>query len=240
MLDTSVCRSPPEIGSTSSCIFAASARSALPSSAAVNALRSAATRSDGTFGGRMLRPAEHALAEHKLDGLAVLLAAGEVGGARHAALVEVGVSRVAELNQDADGVLGEPFRIHGLDAGPADAAGALHLAAFEGERDLPAAGIAGDDLEFRAEHAVEKQRQVVGRGPRIAEQTIDQLLFQHVLERLHRRVAAHVADIDVAVGAAEIDELAGVVRHRLLAEQRLQHRAGKIAPMAVPSFGATE
>ena len=93
-------------------------------------------------------------------------------------------------------------------------------------RDLAAAGIAGDDAEFRAEHVVQQQRQVVGGGARIA-RADDQLLVEHILERLHRGVAAHVADIDVAVGAAEIDELARIVRHRHVAQQRLQHGAGE-------------
>ena len=93
-------------------------------------------------------------------------------------------------------------------------------------RDLAAAGIAGDDAELGAEHVVQQQRQIVGGGAGIAGAD-DQLLVEHVLERLHRRVAAHVADIDVAVGAAEIDELVRIVLHRHVAEQRLQHRAGE-------------
>ena len=58
--------------------------------------------------------------------------------------------------------------MHHLDAGPADAAGALDLAALERERDLAAARIAGDDAELGAEHAVQQQRQIVGRRARIA------------------------------------------------------------------------
>ena len=125
--------------------------------------------------------------------------------------------------------LANQFRMHHLDAGPADAAGALNLAAFERERDLAAAGIAGDDAEFGAEHVVQQQRQVVGGGARIA-RADDQLLVEHVLERLHRGIAAHVADIDVAVGAAEIDELVRIVLHRHVAQQRLQHGAGEDRP----------
>ena len=131
-----------------------------------------------------------------------------------------------ELHQHPDGVLREPVRMHRFDAGPADAAGALNLAALERERDFAAAGIAGDDAKLGAEHVVQQQRQIVGGGARIA-RADDQLLGQHVLEGLHRCVGAHVADIDVAVGAAEIDELVRIVRHRHVAQQRLQHGAGE-------------
>ena len=46
-------------------------------------------------------------------------------------------------------------------------------------------------------------------------------------EGLHGSVGARKAVVDVAVGAAEIDELAGIVLHGGVAQQRLEHRARK-------------
>jgi hypothetical protein len=129
--------------------------------------------------------------------------------------------------------------MHHFDAGPADAAGALNLAAFERERDLAAAGITGDDAELGAEHAVQQQRQIVGGRAGLLAPMISSCVSTS-LNVFTGASAAHVADIDVAVGAAEIDELARIVRHRRVAQQRLQHAPGKIAPIAVPSLGATE
>src|SRR4029079_12567424 len=126
-------------------------------------------------------------------------------------------------------VFGKPFRVQHLDAGPADAAGALNLTALERDGDLTVARIAGDDAELGPEYVVQQQRQVVGGRSRIA-RADDQLLVENVLKHLHRRVAPNVADIDVAVGAAEIDELVRVVLYRHVAQQRLQHGAGEDRP----------
>ena len=103
---------------------------------------------------------------------------------------------------------------------------ALHLAALHRQRDLAAAGIAHHQLEPGAQQIVQHHREVARRGA-VAARADDQLGRQRVLEVLHRRVGAHEADIDVAVGVAEIKELRRLVLHRRAAEQRLQDRAGK-------------
>ena len=121
---------------------------------------------------------------------------------------------------------GQPFGVLRLQAGPAIAAHALHLAALDRDGVLAHPRIAGHDLELRAEQIVLHHRQVVGRRA-LGRAGDDQFVRQQVLEVLHRRILARDAHVGVAVGAADIDELARVVRRRHVADQRLQDGAGK-------------
>ena len=132
----------------------------------------------------------------------------------------------AQLHERLDRPFGEPFRVEDFDAGPADAADALNLAALHRQRDLAAAGIARHQLELGVEQVVQHHRKVTRRGA-VAARADDQFVRQYVLEFLHRRVGAHEADVDVAVGVAEIEKFGRIVLHRRTAEQRLQDRAGK-------------
>ena len=130
-----------------------------------------------------------------------------------------------KLERHGHELLLEPVRIERREAGPADAAGAMHFVALDREPDLLAAGIAGDDAEFRAGEIVHHRRQVA-RGAAFVAGAEDHLAsVERVAEVLGRRVGAEEAMVDVAVGAAEIDELAGLVLDGGVAEQRLQDRA---------------
>ena len=64
-----------------------------------------------------------------------------------------------ELREDLERAVLHPRGMVGLDARPRPAAARLHLAALQGERDVVAAGIAGDELHLRAEDAVDRFRE---------------------------------------------------------------------------------
>ena len=86
---------------------------------------------------------------------------------------------------------------------------------------IVAAGIAVDDLEIGAEHAVEDARELVGIGAR-AGAADRELLGEEVVElgdagTLHRH-----ADADFVVGAADPGEFRGVERVALADQQRIE------------------
>src|SRR5262249_9593677 len=113
----------------SSLIFCASARSSGSENAAMKALRSEVPRSAGTLGGSPN-------GRRKVAWLPVIVGIGEAYRERHPHAGEVGMAPGILLHQDAHHVLGQPVRIGRIDAGPAEAAEAVHLLALERERDL--------------------------------------------------------------------------------------------------------
>ena len=172
------------------------------------------------------RTADHRLAVDQFHHLAVFRCLRKVDGARHALLVELRRAFGVLLHDDAHELVGDPLRSHRQQAGVAEAAKPVRLAALDRERHLPRAGITGDDTEFRAKHVV-RQCWHVARGAAFIAGADDHLLRECILERLDRRVGAHHAGIDVAVGAADIDEFRRIVLDRRVGEERCQDAAGK-------------
>ena len=133
---------------------------------------------------------------------------------------------VGELRDDSGKPVREPMGMLRGDARPGDAAGALHLVAFDRQHDFVAAAVAGDDAELSAQHIVEHRRKVAG-GAALVGGADDELLGERVREGFCRRIGARDADEHLVVGIAEIDELARVeIRLLAVAKERLEHVAG--------------
>ncbi len=79
---------------------------------------------------------------------------------------------------------------------------------------------------MRAQEIVLDDRQIVGGGA-FGRAGDDQHMRQQVLEGQHLGVLAGDAHVGVAVGAADVNELARIVRGRHVADQRLQDDPGK-------------
>src|SRR5262249_45941549 len=86
-----------------------------------------------------------------------------------------------QLYQDGDRLVLDPALVGREHARRGPAATSLPLAPFHRERDIVAAGIAGDDSEFGAEHAIEDARKLIGVG-RLTGPADDELLAQRVFE----------------------------------------------------------
>ena len=112
----------------------------------------------------------------------------------------------------------------GLDARPRPAAAALHFAALEREADIVAAGIAGDDLEFCAEHRVDQSRELVsviggaGRADR-------QRLCEQIVEFRKTRRPRGDTDAHFVIGAADPGEFRGVELRAGFAKQGIERGA---------------
>ena len=126
-----------------------------------------------------------------------------------------------ELRQDGDRLVVEPALVRRQHARPRPAAASLHLAALHGHRDVVAAGIAGDDLELGAEHAVENAWELVGVGG-LAGAADDQLLREHVFQLGDAAALPGDADADLVVGAADPGELVGLELRALGPQQRIE------------------
>src|SRR5262245_33197944 len=92
----------------------------------------------------------------------------------------------SELHRNADLALVEPRKALRLDADPADAGIAVHLAAFHRDVDLSSAFVAWNDAEFETEHRIGDGREVHG-GRAWRGSTHDELGGLEVVERLYRR-----------------------------------------------------
>jgi hypothetical protein len=111
--------------------------------------------------------------------------------------------------------------VGGKDARPRPAATTLDLAAFHGERDVIAAGIAADDLELGAENTVENARKLIGIGS-LAGATDDELLFERIFKLGDAARLPGDADAHLVVGAADPGELVGLELSALGAQQRIE------------------
>src|SRR5262245_13192278 len=114
-----------------------------------------------------------------------------------------------ELHWNADLALGEPGKALRLDAYPADAGIAVHLAAFHGDVDLRGAFVARDDAEFQAEHRIGYGREVHGGRARRGGAD-DELGSLEVFQRLGRRGVPDSGDLDLAISRADPVEPGGV------------------------------
>src|SRR5947207_353701 len=111
-----------------------------------------------------------------------------------------------------------------LDARPRPAAARLNLAALHGEGDVVAAGVAGDELQLRAEDGVHRLREDVGIGARAGAADEDVARVE-VLEARDAGLAPRRAHAHLVVRAAEPAELRGLELRALGAEQRIERNA---------------
>src|SRR5438132_14182396 len=111
-----------------------------------------------------------------------------------------------------------------LDARPRPAAARLDLAALHGERDVVAAGIAGDELHLRAENAVHRLGEEIGIGARAG--AADEYRPRvEILELRDAALAPRSADAHLIVRAAEPAELRCRELGALRAEQWIERDA---------------
>src|SRR5262249_55626506 len=125
---------------------------------------------------------------------------------RHTHTVHLGMPLQVLLGEQPHEAAADPVALLGRKARPVHAAHALHLVALHRHDDLAAAGIAADDAQLHAQNIDQHDRHLAQRRA-FAAGADDHLLVEGLLERLHRRVGAHYAEIDAAVGAPEHDEL---------------------------------
>src|SRR5437763_15948716 len=111
-----------------------------------------------------------------------------------------------------------------LDGGPRPAAARLDLAALHGERDVVAAGVAGDELQLGAEDGVHRLREDVGIGARAGAADEDGARVE-VLEARDSGLAPRRAHAHLVVRAAEPAEFRGLELRALGAEQRIERDA---------------
>ena len=189
---------------------------------AMNALRSAAARSGGRSGGEKNGRPITCRAANRLIICLFFLGLGEIAGERD--VRQLGMLLVGELDQDVDLLLVEPLAVHALHARPGEGAAALRLAALDRDRHLVAAGIAADDLELGAKHAVEDLRHGLAFVARSGGGD-DQFLLPHLLEGRDAGLVPRGAQAHLVVGAAEPEEFLGVELRALHAEQRPERAA---------------
>ena len=225
-------------------IRCASASSSGSRIVAMNALRSAATRSAGTPGAHHVGTAERFRRIDQLHDLAVLRRGGEIDRERHAHPVDLGIALVVLLHEHADEAGFDPVRALRVQARPGEAAQSLDLVLLDRERDLARAGIAADLADLRAGRVVEHGRIVARRGAGLARRRSSIPGRAASLERLDRRVGAHDADVMVGGGGADLDQLGGVVPQPPVLPSTVSNSASMMAlfcgaPITVPSLGAT-
>ena len=111
-----------------------------------------------------------------------------------------------ELDQHDHFLVVDPRFVRRLHARPRPAAAAVDLAALHRHDHVVAARIAFDDLEMRAQNAVEHARELIGVGAG-AGAADGELLGEQVLEFGDAGILQRHADADLVVGAAEPVEL---------------------------------
>src|SRR5438067_5151758 len=97
------------------------------------------------------------------------------------------------LYNDPDFLVAQPFGFSGLDAAPAVGERALYLATFHRELDVVRRLVAGDDLEFEAEHVARQDGIVDARGAD-AHSAHDDFGLARVIEGLDRDGVPDIAD----------------------------------------------
>src|SRR5207247_8308100 len=127
-------------------------------------------------------------------------------------------------HQELDGAILDPLRVVALDRGPRPATARLDLAALHRERDVVAAGVAGDELQLRAEDGVHRLREHVGigAGPGAADEDGARV---EVLEARDAGLAPRRAHAHLVVRAAEPAELRGLELRAFGAEPLLDRDA---------------
>ena len=165
-------------------------------------------------GRRDERPSDALAGIEELERLLVLGVLDQVEQERR--VLDLGVRLGAGLEQHIDDALVEPVRALAVGAVIA-LADAVDLAAVDREDHVRRRGEAGDQLELRAEQAVERARIRIGAGADagIAD---DRLVLQQIVEGLHLGAAVHEADIGFGRRRAEPGHL-----------ERIESRAGEPA-----------
>ena len=166
---------------------------------------------------------ESGLAEIKIKHGALLVRLGEIGDLRHAECVQISSTCGMGLHQHAHASRFAAIKPAGVcdgNGGPCDTASAMHFATVNCETNLARARIAGDDFEFRVQHIVDEDR-IVSRRRRL-HAAHQQFFAEQVFELLHGRINARDAEIDVIIGAAEIDEFRRIIIEAAPRQERLE------------------
>ena len=172
-------------------------------------------------GRRRERPRDALPRHDQLERRALRRVGGQIHDQRHAQQIGIVVLVQRDLQRDVDLVASQHRLVAAQQTRPRPAAAAVDFVALHRQRDLGAAGIAGDDADRHLEHVAQDGGEYIALGA-AARGTDDARLGLHVLQGRDAGRGHESADADLLPHAAEPAQFCGVKLGAVaVAEQRL-------------------